>query len=73
MHPHALWAVQCTSHVSEAGAKLSWQVKPHLWPHLPKQHNCILADGRRTSPQTACNIQPIQGVLCQSTNRLASM
>ena len=41
---HALWAVQCTSHVSEANAKLSQQVKPHLLPHLFRQHNHILTD-----------------------------
>ena len=56
MQLHAHWAVQWTGHVSEPDAKLSQQVKPHLLPHLPRQHNRILEDGGRTSPQTACSL-----------------
>ena len=41
---YALWAVQHAGHVSEADAKLSQQVKPHLLPHLLRWHNHILAD-----------------------------
>ena len=41
MWPHALWVVQCTSHISKTDAKLSWQVKPHLLPHLFRQHNHV--------------------------------
>ena len=56
MRLHALWAVQCTGHISEADANLSQQVKPHLLPHLLRQHNHILTDGRGTSPQTVCGL-----------------
>ena len=49
MQLHALWAMQCDGHVSEADAKLSLQVKPHLLPHLLRWHNHILVDGRGTS------------------------
>ena len=44
MPPHALWAVQHAGHVSEVDAKLSQWVKPHLLPHLLRQHNCILTE-----------------------------
>ena len=40
-------------------AKLSQHVKPHSLTHLPRWHNHILADGRGTSPQTACGLQPV--------------
>ena len=30
MWPHALWAIQCASHISVPDAKLSHQIKPHL-------------------------------------------
>ena len=58
MWPHALWAMQCTSHVSEAYAKLSRQTKPHLLSHLLR-YNHILADCRRASPPVACSLQLI--------------
>ena len=45
MPPYALWALQHAGYISEADAKLSQRVKPHLLPHLLKQHNHILADG----------------------------
>ena len=53
---HAVWVVQCANHVSEADAKLSQQVKPHLLCHLLRQHNHILMDGGRTFPQTVCGL-----------------
>ena len=62
MQPHALWAMQCVSHISETDAELSQQIKPHLLPYLPRQHNHFLADGRRTSPQVACSFSSVQGV-----------
>ena len=42
MQLHALWAVQCTHHVSETDAILSQQVKPYLLPHLLRQRNIIV-------------------------------
>ena len=57
-----LWAVQCTSHVSEADAKVSQWVKSHLLPHLLRWHNCFLMNGWGTSPQIACGLQLVQGV-----------
>ena len=60
--PHALWVVQCTSHVSEIDAKLSWQVEPHLLPYLLRWHNHILVDGGGTPPQIVHGLWQIQGV-----------
>ena len=60
MEPHALWAMQCTSHISETDAKLSQWIKPHLLPHLPRQHNHFLTEGRRTSPQVVCSLWSVQ-------------
>ena len=57
MQLHALWAVQCASHISEADAKLSQQIKPHLLPYLPRQHNHFLADSGRTSAQVVCSLK----------------
>ena len=62
MWSHALWAVQCASHVSETDAKLSYQVKPLLLPHLLRWHNHFLMDGRGTSQQTVCGLWLVQGV-----------
>ena len=62
MWPHALLAVQCTGHISEADAKLSQQVKSHLLPHLLRWHSHTLMDSRGTSPQAACGLWPVQGV-----------
>ena len=62
MQPHALWVVQCAGRISEANAKLSQWVKPHLLPHLLRWHNHILTDGRGTSPYIACGLWPAQGV-----------
>ena len=53
MLPHAFWAMQCASHVPEAGAKLPQQIEPHLLPHLLGRHSYILAYGRRTSSPVA--------------------
>ena len=36
MQPHAFWAVQHASHILETDAKLSWSVKPHILPNLPR-------------------------------------
>ena len=49
--PYALWAMQCTSHISAADAKLSWWVKPHLLSHLLRWYSHIFVDSQRASPQ----------------------
>ena len=32
------------------------ELKPHLLPHLLRQHNCFLVDSGGTSPQIACSL-----------------
>ena len=47
---HAFWAVQCTSHVSVANAKLPRGAESNILPHVPWWHSCLLADSWGTSP-----------------------
>ena len=47
---HALWAVQCTSHVPEVNAELPQGAESDILSHLPWLHNCLLADCVRTPP-----------------------
>ena len=45
--------MQCTSHVSVANAKLPRGAESNIFPHLPWQHSCLLANSTRTlSPLT---------------------
>ena len=38
------------------------QTKPHLLSHLPRWHNHVFADHRRTPPSAMCGVWPILGV-----------
>ena len=62
MQLHALWNLQCASHVSVADVEMSWQIKLHLLPHLLRKHNHILLHSGRTSRKVVHSLQLVQGV-----------
>ena len=46
----SLLTLQCTCDVSKADAELPRQVKPHLLPYVPRQHNHVFMNCRGTPP-----------------------
>ena len=48
--PHALWAMQCTSHIPEVNEELPQGAESNILSHLPQWHNHLLTDGRGTHP-----------------------
>ena len=42
--------LQCTCDILKADTELPRQVKPHLLPYLPRQHNHVFADHKGTPP-----------------------